>query len=220
MFNLFYSVDDRVLCGLQKTADAMALSATEVVAAKKSVIDLHGEWWANQLLSYNGPYLSRINDAVRSGNVIGSVPSNFLVPYPITQWVLQINYGIYGVNGPPVIPHFDTPDYVCVCLLEDFPVGFGGELHTKCGQKVVLSKAGECVVINGSQVEHWVTNNTNPHVVRKTLVISLMDDKKKIIKLDHVGYPRVDVIKDWINWTVRTKSLSYTDIVTTLISKL
>lgn len=220
MFRLFESPDDPVLIGLQNTANSNIGNGSKVVAAKNSIVDLAHNDWAKRLLSYHEPYLERINYNVRSGNVVGAIPENYLIPYPISQWVLQINYSNYG-EELPILPHYDTPDYVCVCLLEDFPEGHGGVLKTELdNQEYHLSKAGECVVLNGGKVKHWVTSNTNPNTVRKTLVISLMDDRHQKIKIDHMEPIRLDVIKDWLNWCTEHNVLTPNEIVKTLMSKL
>lgn len=219
MFRLFESPTDPLLIELQQTADNNMFNGTKVVAAKHSIVDLTTHDWAKRLLSFNEPYLERINHNVRAGNVVGAIPSNFLIPYPISQWVLQINYSFFGEDSP-VLPHYDTPDYVCVCLLEDFPNGSGGVLKIEDGsQEFHLSKAGECVVLNGSKIKHWVTPVTNPDFIRKTLVISLMDDRKQVIKLDHME-PRLDVIKEWLVWNNDNNVLTPRDMVKMIISKL
>ena len=217
MFRLFETPNDPVLLEIQSTANSNFGKGTQIVAATNSIVDLAHTSWAKRLLSFNEPYLDRINNNVRSGNVVGKIPDNYLIPYPISQWVLQLNYSVAG-DECPVEPHFDTPDYVCVCLLEDFPMGHGGVLKTDT-QEFRLSKAGECVVLNGSKIKHWVTSNKNPDVVRKTLVISLLDNRQKVIKLDHMA-PRLDVIKEWLSWCQEQKVMSSSDMVKTLISKL
>ena len=220
MFKLFESPDDPVLRELQETANSNRHKGTPVVAAKNSIVDLVDHTWAKRLLSHNEPYLERINHNVRAGNVVGAIPSNYLIPYPISQWVLQINYSTFG-EQMPVEPHYDTPDYVCVCLLEDFPMGYGGILKTESdNQEYHLSKAGECVVLNGSKVKHWVTQNDNPYTVRKTLVISLMDNRHQVVKLDHMNPIRPDVVREWLTWCTEHKVMTPSEMVKTLISKL
>lgn len=213
MFILF-DKDDQLLLNLQRKSIEHEHNASSVVAAKKSIVDIYDRG------TNLDPYLEIINNNVRKGNLIGSIPENFLIPYPIKQWAFQINYSTYDCDEMPVVPHYDTPEYVCVCLLEDFPEGFGGELCTELGHKITLTKAGECVVINGSKVKHWVTSNRNPDIVRKTLVISLVDNRKIDIKLDYLGYPRQDVIKDWLEWNIVHKTKTSNEMVKMLLSKL
>lgn len=218
MFRLFESSDDPMLLEIQRSTRHLASTGEPIVAAKHSVIDLHEKTtWAKELLSYQGKYLSIINNNVRAGNVLGDVPENYLIPYPIKEWVLQLNYTVCG-EAEPVVAHYDTPDYVCVCLLEDFPMGFGGELCTK-DKEISLSKAGECVVINGSKVLHWVNQSTNPDVIRKTLVISLIDDRRRVV-VDHMKPIKPSTIKDWMEWHNRQGTMSSQEMVKTLISKL
>lgn len=217
MFRLFES-DDPLLLEIQNSMRELAHSSGPIVAAKHSVVDLYEKTtWAKELLSYQGTYLSLINHNVRAGNVLGDIPENYLIPYPIKEWVLQLNYTVYG-DKEPVAAHYDTPDYVCVCLLEDFPMGFGGELCTK-DKEISLSKAGECVVINGSKVLHWVNQSRNPDLIRKTLVISLIDDRCRVV-VDHMKTIKKATIKDWLEWHDRQETMTAKEMVKTLISKL
>lgn len=213
MFKLFDSCDP-LLVELQQTAKVKFNESSKVVAAKKAVVDLSHFNWAKKLLDTNGQYMELINENCRKGNLVGSKPNNYLIPYPISQWQLQINYSL-PEDKSPVVPHFDTPCYVCICLVEDFPENMGGELCIK-NKELLLTKAGECIVVHGSQVEHWVNNVKAP---RTTLIISLLDKRDKVV-IDHMNPMRMDVVKDWVNWHRNNKTKSDKEIVDTLISKL
>jgi hypothetical protein len=62
--------------------------------------------------------MTLINATAERGKVIGDRPKNYLMPYPQSEWALQINY---STPNAIVRPHYDTQDYVYVVLLKTSP---------------------------------------------------------------------------------------------------
>lgn len=213
MFTLFKTCDP-ILTKAQQCASRLKSGGTEVVAADRAVLNLCDYDWAKKLIDPGGPYMHLINEVAEQGVVIGDRPKKYLMPYPQSEWALQINY---SSPKAAVRPHYDTPDYVCVILLEDFQVGCGGELRTETGETITLSRAGQAVIINGSKVKHWVERPK--FGTRVSMVISLVDTRRNVV-LDHMGTPGAKGIKEWVTWHRNCGTMSDGAILSELISKL
>lgn len=211
MFTLFKNTDPN-LVEAQRCASHLQSGGTTVVAADHAVLNLCEYPWAKKLIDPGGPYMTLINATAERGKVIGDRPKNYLMPYPQSEWALQINY---STPNAIVRPHYDTPDYVCVVLLEDFVNG--GALCTDQGQAVRLTKAGQAVLINGSKVKHWVDKPEEG--IRVSMVLSLVDHRRNVV-VDHLGPPTIPGIKEWITWHRNYHTMSDDTILDELLSKI
>lgn len=212
MFTLF-KPNNPILVEAQECAKMLRSRSTTVVAADRAVLDICKYPWARRLIEPGGPTMAIINATAERGHVVGERPQNYLMPYPQTEWALQINY---STPEAVVRPHYDTPDYVCVILLEDFNEG-GGALQTDAGQKFTLTKAGQAVIINGSKVKHWVDKPATG--VRTSMVLSLVDHRRNVV-VDHLGPPTVTGLREWISWHRNYHTMPDETILDELLSKI
>jgi hypothetical protein len=210
MFTLFKPTDP-ILVEAQHCARGLRSQGTTVIAADSAVLDVCKYPWAKSLIDPGGPTMGLINATAERGHLVGERPKNYLMPYPQSEWTLHINY---STPEAVVRPHYDTPDYVCVILLEDFDAG--GELHTE-DIVVALARAGQAVIVNGSKIKHWVEKPLSG--LRTSMVLSLVDHRRNVV-VDHLGPPTITGVREWIHWHRNYHTMSDTSILDELMSKI
>lgn len=228
IFNLFED-DNNLLKEIQKTAERCKPYAERIVAAEHAVVDVARHNWADILFSER--IMTKIRHKISNGEIVynkklGHVTNANVVPIPIKQWVLQINYAKGIDNKQPVLYHYDAPDYVVVMLINKCE-DKGGLLlarDTEDGEtSIKLKEPGDTVILHGRQVEHCVTKLEDPNSERITLIMSLVDieNSPENVELNLIK-DRINkhVIKDWLQWHTNFNTKNPETLLGELLSKL
>lgn len=229
VFNLFED-DMSLLTEIQKSAQRSKPYTERIVAAENAVVDLARHNWADILFSER--IMAKIRHKISSGEIIynrktGHVANANVVPIPIKQWVLQMNYAKGTDTKQPVLYHYDAPDYVVVMLINecDDPGGLllARDLDTDEETSVKLTNPGDTIILHGRQVEHCVTKLEKEDSERITLIMSLVDieNSPENVELNLIKDKLTKrVISDWLQWHVNFNTKSPDMLIGELLSKL
>lgn len=229
VFNLFED-DMALLKEIQKTADRSKHFAERIVAAENAVVDLTHHNWSDILFSER--IMNKINHKIQNGDIVYNqklgLPENTkVVPIPIKQWALQMNYAKGTDKKQPVLYHYDSPDYVVVILINKCD-DEGGILLARDNEgssetEVKLSNPGDTIILHGRQVEHCVTKLQRVDSERTTLIMSLVDveNSPENVELNLIKDKlNKHVIKDWLQWHTNFNTKTPEFLLGELLSKL